>query len=276
MTAIAGNPIPQVAPFDSVAAVYDSHFTNSLIGTAQRQSVWKVMDQVFLPGQRILEINCGTGVDAFHLASRGVRVMACDASEGMISVARQRRKSSRHRDFVDLKTLAIEQISQLEGSGPYDGVLSNFAGLNCLRDLKGLAGDLARLVRPGGMAVLCLFGGCCLWEILWYAAQRDFARAFRRFNTEGVLAIVAPERKVLVRYPSVNALRCEFSPHFHWRRWRGVGVAVPPSYLEFLAVRFSRVFRCAAEIDPFLGQLPGIRALADHVVITLERKSPAL
>lgn len=212
MTAIAGNPIPQVEPFDSVAAVYDSHFTNSLIGRAQRQSVWKIMDQIFLPGQRILEINCGTGVDAFHLASRGVRVMACDASEGMISVARQRRKASRHRDFVDLKTLAIEQISQLEGSGPYDGVLSNFAGLNCLRDLKGPVGDLARLVRPGGMAVLCLFGGCCLWEILWYAAQGDFTRAFRRFNTEGVLAIVAPEREVFVRYPSVDALRREFSP----------------------------------------------------------------
>src|SRR5579864_497017 len=134
MSAVTETPNPRVQPFDAVASTYDDHFTHSLIGVAQRESVWRVMDRVFLPGQRILEINCGTGVDAFHLAGRGVWVVACDVSEGMISVARERRKSSPHRDYVDLRTLAIEQICQLEKSGPYDGILSNFAGLNCVRD----------------------------------------------------------------------------------------------------------------------------------------------
>ena len=41
----------------------------------------------FTPGQSILEINCGTGIDALHLASRGVRVDAFDAAPGMIARA---------------------------------------------------------------------------------------------------------------------------------------------------------------------------------------------
>ena len=271
MTAITANSMPTIQPFDAVATTYDDQFTQSLIGVAQRKSVWNVMDKVFLPGQRILEINCGTGVDALHLARRGVRVMACDVSEGMISVARQRRKDSPNRDFVDLRTLAIEQISQLEKSGPYDGVLSNFAGLNCVRDLKVVGNALARLIKPGGKAVLCLFGRRCLWEILWYSARGDFTRAFRRLRPDGMLVSLAPGRDVLVHYPSVDELERELAPHFRLRSSRGVGVAVPPSYLEYLAVRFSRLFRCAAAMDPLLGQLPGVRALADHVVVTLER-----
>ena len=40
----------------------------SLIGRAQRRVVTKELDRIFHSGQRILELNCGTGVDALHLA----------------------------------------------------------------------------------------------------------------------------------------------------------------------------------------------------------------
>ena len=58
---------------------------------------------------------------------------------------------------------------------------------------------------------------------------------------------------------------------FAWSSWKGVGIAVPPSYLEPWAERFPRLFKFAAKIDPLLGQCPGFRALADHVVVVLER-----
>src|SRR5439155_1758061 len=75
------------APFDAIADTYDESFSDSSIGRAQRRVVWMETDRTFQAGQRILEINCGTGIDALHLAHRGVAVLACDASPRMIAVA---------------------------------------------------------------------------------------------------------------------------------------------------------------------------------------------
>jgi ubiquinone/menaquinone biosynthesis C-methylase UbiE len=271
MTIATPSLTPKTAPFDAIAEEYDARFTNSLIGRAQRESVWSEMDRLFRSGQRVLEINCGTGVDAMHLSARGIQVVACDASTEMIAVARRRLNAPSAQSHVDFRTLATEQIGELEKEGLYDGVLSNFAGLNCVADLKCVARDLARLVRPGGKAILCLFGRFCFWEMLWYTLRGDFKKAFRRLGGKSVVANIGPGHSVLVRYPSVDFLRRDFAPHFRLVSWKGVGIAVPPSYLEPWAERFPRLFKFAAKIDLLLAQCPGFRALADHVVVVLER-----
>ena len=264
-------PPPRIDAFDAVAEVYDDRFTNSLVGRAQRESVWREMDRLFHRGQKVLEINCGTGVDALYFSERGIDVLACDASPQMVEVARRHLEMSPHRDCVKLSILAIEQIGQLESEGLHDGVLSNFSGLNCVADLQPVARDLAKLVRPGGTAVLCLFGRFCLWEMLWYILHGDIRKAFRRLRGNGVVSTLAPGHSVVVRYPSVSSVRCDFYPHFRLVGWKGTGIAVPPSYVEHLANRFPRLFKFAARIDSFLGSIPGFRALGDHVVLVFER-----
>ena len=79
-----------VAPFDAIAGRYDESFTNSKVGAAQRASVWKELEKAFRPGDSVLEIGCGTGVDACFLAERGVTVAACDSSPQMINLAIRR------------------------------------------------------------------------------------------------------------------------------------------------------------------------------------------
>ena len=261
----------RVQGFDAIADEYDRLFTNSAIGRAQRGSVWAVMDGAFSPGQRVLEINCGTGIDALHLAERGAQVVACDASANMIRVARQRLHASPQRGRVDFKVLATEDIHQLQGATRFDGVLSNFAGLNCVADLSSVALDLARLVRPRGKAVLCLFGRVCLWELVWYALQGRFKKALRRLGNQDVSANLSHGNRIWIHYPSVASLRVAFAPHFRLVRWKGVGVFVPPSYLEPWAARFAAPLRFAARFDALIARCPGVRSLADHVVLVFER-----
>ena len=62
------------AAFDAIARRYDQVWTESPAGRAQRDLVWREWDPVFSPNDRILDIGCGTGVDAAHYASRGVIV----------------------------------------------------------------------------------------------------------------------------------------------------------------------------------------------------------
>src|SRR5215475_9142538 len=124
------------SPFDALAPHYDDLFTNSHIGHAQRQVVWTKLQEVFKPGDRILEINCGTGVDAVYLARMGVRVLALDSSAGMIAATERRLDKESMHEFVTCRQLAIEDLGQLNGVGLFDGVLSNFGGLNCVSDLQ--------------------------------------------------------------------------------------------------------------------------------------------
>lgn len=269
---VADHPdAPTSAPFNEIAATYDDVFTDSPIGRAQRAAVWREVQRVFRSGDRVLEINCGTGIDSLHLAERDVRVHACDASPEMIALARSRAGEGPD-GRVRFSCLSIERLDELSDHGTFDGVLSNFSGLDCVADLGSVALSLARLVRPGGRVVVCVFGAQCLWEMFWYAGRGEFSKAVRRFRRSGVRSSIAPGTRVTVHYRTVRTMTRMFAPHFRLERWRGVGLAVPPSYAGAIPGRFPRCFRLAVRMDPWLGGCPGVRAFADHALLTLRRE----
>ena len=121
--------------FDSIAASYDDLFTHSLIGRAQRGVVWDALLDTFEPGAHILELNCGTGEDALFLARHDISVVACDGSEGMIRTARKRQQQEAPDAPIHFKLLPTEQLAELHPGHSFDGVLSNFSGLNCVSHL---------------------------------------------------------------------------------------------------------------------------------------------
>jgi ubiquinone/menaquinone biosynthesis C-methylase UbiE len=259
---------PRPAPFDALAESYDRIFTDSLIGRAQRDVVWRRLDATFLPGQRVLELNCGTGIDALHLAERGVRVDAFDVSSAMIGVA-NRRLVSVSRSPVRFEVLATEDLGAIDSV--YDGAFSNFGGLNCVRDLRQVARDLTCLVRPMGRVVLCLASRFCVWETAWWLAHGKPAKAFRRLHKSGATAELSPGSVVHVQYPSVRELRRLFAPEFSLLAVHGIGLFVPPSYLEPHARHFPGLLRAAARLDRLCSSVPGLRAVADHVLLTFRR-----
>lgn len=258
---------PRPAPFDALAESYDRIFTDSLIGRAQRDATWRQLDRTFLPGQRVLELNCGTGVDALHLAERGVQVDAFDVSAAMISVAKRRLGSGRLP--VRFGTLATEDLGAIDSV--YDGAFSNFGGLNCVQDLPQAANNLARLVRPAGQIVLCLASRFCVWETAWWLARGEPAKAFRRLRKGGISAELSPGSLVHVQYPSAPEFRRLFGPEFSLVAVHGIGLFVPPSYLEPYARRFPRLLRAAVRLDALFSSLAGLRYVADHVLLTFRR-----
>jgi ubiquinone/menaquinone biosynthesis C-methylase UbiE len=260
------------APFDAVATRYDETFTSSGIGRAQRAVVWSEMAKVFRPGDRTLEIGCGTGVDACFLAERGVRVVACDISSQMIAVATRRVQENSLQQLVQPLVLRAEDIATLLTEELFEGAFSNFGVLNCVEDLRRLARDLAKLLKPGASALLCWMGPHCLWEMLWYLGQGKRDKAFRRLHEDGVTAKIGDGSLVRVHYPSVSSLARAFTPEFRLKSVKGIGIAVPPSYLEPWARRHPRWLQLCERADVCMGRCPGVRALADHVLVRLERE----
>lgn len=263
------------SPFDAVAVRYDETFTSSLIGQAQRAAVWSELVKAFRPGDRILEIGCGTGVDACFLAEHGVQVVACDASSQMIQVAARRIREKGLQKLVHPQVLHAEDIAALAADELFDGAFSNFGALNCVADLGRVASGLARLLKPGASALLCWMGRYCAWEMIWHLTQRNWDKAFRRLKREGVTAKIAENAFLRVHYPPVRLLARKFAPEFHLRSIKGVGVAVPPSYLEPWAQRHPLLLGSCEQFDSWMAKCPGLRTLGDHVLVRLERKHTA-
>lgn len=265
---------PQVisAAFDGMAASYDQTFTSSIIGRAQRAPVWNELTKAFRPGDRVLEIGCGTGVDACYLAERGVRVLACDPSPQMVNVAAARVGRRGLHALVHTHVLGAEDIFSLPTDQPFDGVFSNFGAFNCVDDLRLVAEGIAKVLRPGGMALLCWMGPLCLWETFFYLAQGNTRKAFRRFRRDGVFTKLAEKAFVQVHYPSVTALTKNFTPEFRLKSVQGIGVAVPPSYLESWARSHPRSIDFCERLDSLFSRCPVIRSIGDHVLVRLERR----
>jgi ubiquinone/menaquinone biosynthesis C-methylase UbiE len=258
--------------FDSIAEQYDDIFTRSLIGRAQRDAVWDVLRQVFRTGQRVLELNCGTGEDALFLSRMGVSVFACDASERMIAVAARRMAAEPCGAQVQLEVRATEQIGGLIDHGPYDGVLSNFSGLNCVSALEEVVRQLVPFIRPGGRLVLCLSSRVCLWETIWFLAHGQPRRAVRRWSGHATGSL--GEVSVQMRYPTLRDIRKLLAPEFALRKYKGIGVTVPPSYVEHVARRHPVAFSKLQSLDTRIAEWPILRSIADHTLLVLERSTP--
>ncbi|HZO90941.1 MAG TPA: methyltransferase domain-containing protein [Chthonomonadaceae bacterium] len=264
------------SPFDQMAVEYDLLFTYSRIGTLLRQAVWRRLDVRFLPGDRILELNCGTGEDALHLAQRGVQVLATDVSAEMVLLARQKIRQAGMAANVEVRRMAIEEISdpfsalQLMAQNEhaaFDGALSDFGGLNCARNLPQVAEGLAACLRPGAVALLCIMGPLCPWEWGWYLLHGQPGKAFRRLRRGGV-----PWRGLTITYPSIRAVCHAFAPHFRPLRVGAIGALLPPTYAEGWAARHEGLLARLDRWERRLETLPPFPLLADHYLLELERK----
>lgn len=99
------------AAFDPWAPGYDAEFTESVTGRALRATVWHHLGGLFQPGQRVLELGCGTGEDAVWLACRGVEVHATDASPAMLEVAGRKAVASGVADRISFAPLNLARIA---------------------------------------------------------------------------------------------------------------------------------------------------------------------
>jgi SAM-dependent methyltransferase len=240
------------SPFDQIADSYDRSWTDAPSGSEQRRAVWRAIDPYFRGLRTALDLGCGTGTDALHLASLGVSTYAVDSSSAMVAQARSR--------GVDAHQLSIEKLDSLPLK--VDGALSNFGAFNCVRSLVGAAASLTRLVRQGGPLALCLIGPLCLWETVHYLATGNIRKAFRRLH-----GTASSSLGVTVHYPSHDAVLSAFQIGFRLVRFEGIGLCVPPSY-----VPASQSFvRRAAAVDRSLAHRPLFRMMADHRLYLFER-----
>lgn len=256
----------QPAAFDSMAEGYDAEFTASVLGRVLRAMVWERFAACFAPRSSLLELGCGTGEDAIHLARSGHRVLAIDASAPMIDCARRKAEAAGVEGCIRFEVAAMESLSAALGTEVFDGVYSNFGAVNCAPDLAALAARLAPRLAPNAPLVWVIMGRFVPWEIVWYLLRGDPRRAFRRFRRAG-----SEWRGLTIHYPTPGNCARLLEPHFVFNVARPLGAVLPPSYAAGWLERAPRIHAWLSRLERALFERARGAGLGDHYVLEARR-----
>ena len=259
-------PLPARA-FDAIAETFDDRFGRWASVAAQRRVVREELAKAFPPGSSVLEVGGGTGEDALWLAERGRSVVLTDVSPRMVQRARAKFVG---RTGLRAEVVAAEELGGLDLAERFDGAFSNFAALNCADDLAPVARGLARLIRPGGSAMLVTFGTCCPGEWIVEAARGRPRAMVRRFSREPVSARLGGNA-FAVHYFTTGELVAAMLPWFEFHGRRGIGVFVPPSAAEPWISRQPRLLAGLDALDRRLSE--PLAAFGDHVLHRFVRRA---
>jgi len=257
--------LPPAAAFDAIAERFDARYGAWASVAAQRRPVRAALARAFPRGARVLEIGGGTGEDASWLIERGRDVLLTDPSPTMVRLAAAKLAPSGAAEPV---VCAAESLDALAPYGPFDGAFSNFAGLNCVTDLRPVGAALAQLVRPGGRVLLVIFGTAPIGEWVVQLVRRDVKAAVRRFSHGDVPARLGGQH-FTVRYHRRADVVGAMAPWFTLVRRIGVGVFVPPSAAEPWITGHPKLLGALESLDRIVAR--PLAGLGDHVLYEFVR-----
>jgi SAM-dependent methyltransferase len=272
MDSIDIEPLQQTrAAFDSVAADYDGERGNNALIQDMRSEMWRWLDRVFPQPGELLDLGCGTGLDAVRMAQCGHRLTASDFSPRMVQRCAERAAEAQLSARVQTLTLGAHELERLPGHERFDGAYSNLGPLNCIPDPALLAHQCARLLKPGGRLVFSVIGRYCPWELLHYLRRRAWARATVRFARERV-AVGMNRHTVWTRYYTPREFYRAFAPHFMLTHQRGLCVFAPPPYLTAVKQHYPRTYDRLWALDRRCAAWPVLRVLGDHFLLVMTRR----
>jgi SAM-dependent methyltransferase len=259
------------AAFDSVAADYDGPRGNNDLIQDMRGEMWRWLDSTFAAGSHVIDLGCGTGLDAIRLAKQGHYVTATDWSPRMVE--RTADRAAREGVAASVRTIAVgaHELHRIDGRNLFDGAYSNLGPLNCVPDLTVVAENCARLLKPRGALVFTVIGRLCPWEIGYYVRQRNWGRIGVRFAKD-MAPVRMNKRTVWTRYYSPREFYSAFAPHFSLEHYRGVCVFAPPPYLTSVREKHPRLYQRLWQMDRRAAGWPLLRSMGDHFLMVMRRR----
>ena len=253
--------------FSRQSTRYDAYEENNEILKWMRSQVRAYVMSFLKKGDRILELNSGTGLDAVFFAKHGFHVYATDLSNGMISQLRKKVERFGLQNRITVQQCSFTRLEKIPQHN-YDHVFSNFSGLNCIPNLSVVAKQLPRLLKPDGFVTVVVMPRVCPWELA-LILRGHFQTAIRRLRPNGILAHIEKVYFYSYYFTPRQVLN-SFGPDFKKLRLRGFGSLSPPSYMENFPRRYPSLYRFLTALDEHIARLPPFTSWADHFVLTLQ------
>lgn len=241
--------------FDRHAAGYDD-VAESALGRELRGRVHRVVEPLIGAAATVIDLGCGTGLDAAWLSPRVRRVIAVDRSPVMVEQAR-RRCSGLANVVVQVVDPHDDHLAEACRSSQADLVLADFGVVNCVEDLDRLGSRLASLLAPSGHVVAVSMTRWCPIELVIGAATANRALLRRRFGR-------ADYDGLPVRYESARSLASYFAPSLTMEHAEALGTFLPPFEQRQFVQQSPRLLQALAIADRAAGRFGARIGIGDH------------
>jgi ubiquinone/menaquinone biosynthesis C-methylase UbiE len=259
------------AAFNSQSLVFDELYSTNSIIQYKRERVRDHLIKYLKAGSNILELNAGTGDDAIFLAQKGHHVHATDISSGMQKKLIEKLARQEINSKVTNEICSFTALDRLRNKGPYDAIFSNFAGLNCTRDLDQVLAGFDNLLKPEGIVVLVILPRFCLWESLLLikgkfktATRRFFSSKGRSANIEGV--------SITCWYYSPDFVIRRLKDKFDLIDIEGLCTIVPPSYMEKFPEKHPELYSYLCKAENRRKNKWPWKYIGDYYIISFRKK----
>jgi len=127
------------------------------------------------PGDRALDLCCGTGDLALALARRGAEVVGLDFSSAMLGIAEKRRRENPEFQVHNLKFVQGDAQQIPFPDATFDAVTVGYGLRNLASWETGLA-EMRRVAKPGGRLVVLDFGrpANAVWRAVYFMHLKIF------------------------------------------------------------------------------------------------------
>jgi demethylmenaquinone methyltransferase/2-methoxy-6-polyprenyl-1,4-benzoquinol methylase len=133
------------------ATIADRYDLITVVLSYGRDRAWKrrLIDTARVrPGERVIDLACGTGDLAFEAARRGARVTGLDITSRMIEIARA--KIGTAQAAIARPIFLVGDMTALPFADRTADVVTTGYGLRNVPDLPAAVDEIARVLRPGG------------------------------------------------------------------------------------------------------------------------------
>lgn len=252
--------------FGALADEYDQmRFTNKPV-QIMREKFYEVVENFVKPGSDILEINCGSGIDALHFSNRGYNVVATDISDKMLLNA----ETKNYERKVEFRKLSFTELHKIQNR-KFDLVYSNLGGLNCTDELEKISRDINNLLNSDGYFIAAVMPNFFLWEFLLFL-KGEFARALRRIKKDWIEANVGGE-KIKVKYYSPRRFKKYFMNEFNFIHTKAMRILAPPPPAEKFYAIHPRLSKLLDKIDERIEDFYLSSFVCDYYIIVFKKKN---
>ncbi len=251
--------------FGNLADEYDGlQLTNKSV-RIMREKFYETIINTVKPKSYLLELNCGSGIDAHYLAAKGYRVLATDISDKMLRNA----VSKEEKQGLEFRKLSYTDLNQLCNE-KFDAVISNLGGFNCIDDLSPVVCEIKTLLNPDGYLICTVMPHFSIWELALFF-KGEFKRSFRRLKKKGTMANIG-EESVFVRYYSPSELKKILGEGFNLIQTKALRILSPPPPADYWYSKHPVITSLFDKLDNKIEMLYPVSFMCDNFISIFKKK----